>query len=279
MTTVAQIAKASLQSILVQASEAPLEPDEYADYILALNSFMLSLDAQGIKLGFKEVSNLGDQVVVPPGAIRGIIANMAIEVAADYNGVISDSLKSVAAQGMQTMIHLGTVSLKTAMPPTLPVGSGNEDYNDSTNYYPGYSKPAQAKLELRNNTTETVFANAGEPAKVIGEWVVRVSDIFKSDSTGKVLYPVSDGFTLHILADFVSIKLLPANEEFDFFVAKNGLIIQNSRVTTKIGNIAPMDVSLSWVEKLQANDYIELYVLNRDSADSLLILDANLSLF
>jgi hypothetical protein len=40
MATVAQVAKASLQRILVQASEAPLEPDEYQDYIFALNNYM-----------------------------------------------------------------------------------------------------------------------------------------------------------------------------------------------------------------------------------------------
>ena len=38
MATVAQVAKASLQRILVQASEAPLEADEYADFIFAMNN-------------------------------------------------------------------------------------------------------------------------------------------------------------------------------------------------------------------------------------------------
>ena len=55
MATVAQVAKASLQRILVQASEADLEADEYQDYMFALNNWMLSLDAQGISLGFTEV--------------------------------------------------------------------------------------------------------------------------------------------------------------------------------------------------------------------------------
>ena len=69
MATVAQIAKASLQRILVQADESPLEASEYQDYIFALNNFMLSLDAQGIQLGFTEVSDLGDEVTVPTGAL------------------------------------------------------------------------------------------------------------------------------------------------------------------------------------------------------------------
>ena len=55
MATVAQVAKASLQRILVQASEAELEPDEYQDFIFAMNNFMLSLDADGVSLGYTEV--------------------------------------------------------------------------------------------------------------------------------------------------------------------------------------------------------------------------------
>ncbi len=60
MATVAQVAKASLQRILVQASEAPLEPDEYQDFIFSMNNYMFQLDAQGVQLGYTEVSNLGD---------------------------------------------------------------------------------------------------------------------------------------------------------------------------------------------------------------------------
>lgn len=127
MATVEQVANASLKRILVQAADAPLEPDEYADYIFALNNWMLDLDARGITLGFTEVSNLGDAVTVPTGALRGIIANMAIEVAPDYNGVVSDALALAAREGLQTMRLIGQTIPVASYPSTLPVGSGNED--------------------------------------------------------------------------------------------------------------------------------------------------------
>ena len=69
MATVAQVAKASLQAILVQASEAPLEADEYQDFIFAMNNYMASLAAKGVNLGYTNVSTLADSVTVPPGAI------------------------------------------------------------------------------------------------------------------------------------------------------------------------------------------------------------------
>ena len=119
MATVAQVAKAALQRILVQASEAPLEPDEYQDFIFAMNNYMAQLDAQGISLGYTEVSDLGDTVTIPTGALRGLIANMAIEVSPDYGGVVSEGLVLAARQGLQTMRTIGQRIRASALPSTL----------------------------------------------------------------------------------------------------------------------------------------------------------------
>jgi hypothetical protein len=135
MATVAQVIKASLQRILVQASEADLEPDEYQDAIFALNNYMLALDADGITLGYTEVSNLADEVTVPPGALRGIIANLAIEVSPDYNGTISQGLVAAAQAGMASMRKLGVGIPMTALPCTLPIGSGNEYNNFNLSHF------------------------------------------------------------------------------------------------------------------------------------------------
>jgi len=136
MATVSYLAKKSLQRILVQGSEAPFEPDEYADYLDALNDYMKQLEAQGIDLGFTTVVSMNDEVTVPPGALRGIIANMAIEVSADYGVVVSDALVIAARQGLQTMRLLGQSVPLSANPSTLPVGSGNYAHNANP-FYPG----------------------------------------------------------------------------------------------------------------------------------------------
>lgn len=138
MATVAQVAKAALQRILVQASEAPLEADEYQDFIFAMNNYMAELDASGIVLGYTVVQNLSDQVTIPTGALRGVIANLAIEVSPDYGGIVSDGLVKAAREGMQTMRQVGQSMGVTRFPATLPIGSGNitSDYGFSGNYYP-----------------------------------------------------------------------------------------------------------------------------------------------
>ncbi len=126
MATASQVVKASLQRILVQASDAPIEADEAQDFIFAMNNFMLDLDASGISLGYTEVSSLGDEITIPTGALRGLIANMAIEVAPDYGGEISQGLQVAALEGMKTMRRLGRFIVSSTLPSTLPIGSGNE---------------------------------------------------------------------------------------------------------------------------------------------------------
>lgn len=159
MATVAQVAKAALQRILVQASESALQPDEYQDFIFAMNNYMLALDAQGIHLGYTAVSDLADQVTVPVGALRGLIANMAIEVSPDYGGVVTDALVLQAREGMQAMRMLGQTIGATRMPSTLPIGSGNSDagYGWTWNFYPDSEEAILAEtigtIALETSTT------------------------------------------------------------------------------------------------------------------------------
>tara|TARA_R110000772_G_scaffold30605_5_gene76011 strand:+ start:358 stop:840 length:483 start_codon:yes stop_codon:yes gene_type:complete len=138
MATVAQVANSALQRILVQASEAPLEPDEYQEFIFSMNNYMTQLDAQGISLGYTEVANLADTVTIPTGALRGLIANMAIEVSPDYGGVVTEALALAARQGMQTMRLIGQRMQRSHLPSTLPIGSGNEDesFGLAGHFYP-----------------------------------------------------------------------------------------------------------------------------------------------
>jgi len=103
-----------------------------------MNNFMAQLDANGIMLGYTEVNDLGDIVTIPTGALRGLIANMAIEVSPDYGGVISQALGIAAKEGLSTMRIIGQQMGATLNPSTLPVGSGNEDrsFGFGGNFYP-----------------------------------------------------------------------------------------------------------------------------------------------
>ncbi len=156
MATAAQILKASLQKILVQASEADLEPDEYQDAIFTMNNLMLGLDADGIRLGYTEVTNLADDVTIPTGALRGLIFNLAIDLAPEYDGQVTAALVAAAEAGMRTMEKLGVSMGASALPSTLPVGSGNYTDGDYTNrYYP------DQEAEILAETTGAIAVETG----------------------------------------------------------------------------------------------------------------------
>tara|TARA_R110000772_G_scaffold23909_2_gene63554 strand:- start:1342 stop:1812 length:471 start_codon:yes stop_codon:yes gene_type:complete len=138
MATVAQVVKSSLQAILVQASEAQIEASEASDFIFSMNNFMAQLAANGINLGYTEVANLSDTITIPTGALRGLIANMAIEVAPSYGATVTEGVGIAAVAGLKTMRLLGQSLGATKLPSTLPVGSGNYNGNYGTvgGFYP-----------------------------------------------------------------------------------------------------------------------------------------------
>ncbi len=138
MATAARVLKTALQRILVQGSEADLEPDEYQDALFAMNTLLMAWDAEGIQLGYTWVTDLGDDVTVPIGALRGVIANVAIEIAPDFEGQISTALAAAAVKGLRTIRLIGQTMPSMSFPGTLPIGSGNEGDTRyrSSHFYP-----------------------------------------------------------------------------------------------------------------------------------------------
>lgn len=136
MATTAQVLKAALRDILVQGSEADLQPDEYADAIFEMNNYMTALDANGIALGYTVVNSLDDNVTIPDGAMLGLIANLAILLAPQFSAPISPGLITKAKTGYRAMQKLGITILPTKMPSTMPIGAGNQG-DSGARFYPG----------------------------------------------------------------------------------------------------------------------------------------------
>jgi len=156
MATVEQIMKASLGKILVQASEAPIPSDEAQTFIFSLNQYMLALNAEGIELGYTEVSDLGDEVTIPAGAIRGLVANMALELAPDFDAEVSNALLKQARNGHEAMMQIGVSVPTSNYPTTLPIGSGN--YDDTFSDYHFYESDEDPILA---ETTGSVGLESG----------------------------------------------------------------------------------------------------------------------
>jgi hypothetical protein len=164
MASAAQVIKAALQKIIVQASESNFEASEYADAILTLNNMMFEYDADGVKLGYTEITALNEQVTVPVGALRSVIYNLALSLADEYGVSVTPSLASIAATSERVMRQIGLNLGETAYPSTLTRGSGNYYYNSSfTNpYYPC------SETEILAETTGSIAVETGTAEAIDG---------------------------------------------------------------------------------------------------------------
>ena len=127
-----------LQEILVQGSEQAIQAVDAKTAIRYMNRFMASLDAQGISLGYTEVTSLADPITIPTGAIEGLIFNTATRLLSSYDIQPNQFLIVNARDGLKAMRALGVTVAPTQFPCTLPIGSGNEQENtfNNTHFYP-----------------------------------------------------------------------------------------------------------------------------------------------
>lgn len=149
METAQSIIDDSLQAILVQASEQPIEAVDFQTSKRYLNRMMATTPYNG--LGFTTVVDPADFITVPDGAIEGIIFNLAVKMLATYDMPLTAELDKNAKDGLQEIRRITVTVTATSMPCTLPIGSGNEQDNTYANQH-FYSCPDSKVLTERNDT-------------------------------------------------------------------------------------------------------------------------------
>jgi hypothetical protein len=124
--TAGEVVQDILQELVVQGAEADLVADETSTAIRYLNRYMTMLAGMGINLGYTKVSTLNDTITIADGAIMGMVKNVAMMLAPQFDVPISMDLREQAIEGLKAMRKLGMDLQPTQMPGTLPIGSGNE---------------------------------------------------------------------------------------------------------------------------------------------------------
>ncbi len=136
-TSASELITDALTKILVAARERPIRPEQMNEGIRYLNRMMAAFDARGISLGYTIVENEADEITVPIGALEGICANLSIRLAPIYNMRVSVELAKEAKDGMNAMLDIAVKVEPTCLPPTMPIGSGNEHHNDHRKFFAG----------------------------------------------------------------------------------------------------------------------------------------------
>ena len=147
METAKSIIDDALQAILVQAAEQPIQAVDFQISKRYLNRMMATTPYN--MLGYTVVINPDDAITIPDGAIEGVVANLAVKLLPTYDLPLTAELNSLAKDGLKEIRRIAIVVRPTAMPCTLPIGSGNEGENtfNTQHFYPCPDTEILSELE------------------------------------------------------------------------------------------------------------------------------------
>ncbi len=266
MATAIYVAERALKLILVQAADAPLQADEYADFYSAMNDYMADLKGQGTDLGYTAVSAGSDLITIPDECIRGLIGNMAVEVAPDYEKEITPALNRMADNGLKTMRRIGRKRTQVAYPPTLPRGSGRDwnTYND----FAFYGQQARARLTLTNNNLATTIAAVDTPVRINGQWVSVEAMNYLGNITGRL----TNSSNLAIDYDFKATLEVTGGSDCTLHLYENG----NESLKTVSGVANGSDIFLAHTSTLLPNEFLEIWIENDTDDTDLTVRDCQM---
>jgi hypothetical protein len=268
MTTAVEVAERALKRILVQADDAPLDASDYADFWDSMNAFMDSLEGENIVLGYTPVSDAADVITIPDSCIRGLIANMAVEVSPDYGVAPTPALMQQARDGLRVMRKIGRPRIETSYPAGLPRGGGQEGYTYQDN--PLYGPMVMLKGHIFE-TAATKFLGVPGSSQLAGFWKADLAQGLKLDVPGRVTR-LGDG-KANLTAQ-ISLRVIG---DGDYFV----LLVRNGDTTEASSSVtltsSPSTVSLSaQISDFEPGEYLEIQVINVTTANDVTALSGQI---
>lgn len=264
MATAIYVAQRALKLILVQAADSPLAADEYEDFYDAMNDFMADLEAGGVNLGYTTIAEGSDEITIPAGAIRGLISNMAVEVAPDYERPITPALQAQADKGMGVMRRIARKRVKTAYPSTLPRGSGNERFTYADDGY--YSEQTRVRITLAGSERVTEIAAVDTPVLIDGFWKVVEATRLIADITGRITNSHTDALDITVDVEIEVTGGVPVT----LHLYENG----NESLKSVSGTADGSKIQLTHTTTILPNEFIELWIENTSDTTDLVVRDA-----
>ena len=161
METAQSVIDDTLQEILVAASEQAIQSVDFANAMRYMNRMMATFDAEGIALGYTQVTKASDAITIPLGAIEGLIFNLALRLTTSYDIPVAGTLAINARESKEAMRKLAVFIQPTAYPCTLPIGSGNE-YDNTFNSSHFYHCPEDELTTEQGGSILLEEASSGE---------------------------------------------------------------------------------------------------------------------
>jgi hypothetical protein len=103
MTTVASIVRDALLHLRVQDAAEAVDAQAMQDAIRALNTMMARWEADGVSLGWTDVSAPTDTLPAPPEAEEAISYNLALRLRARYGVAVEPDVIQMATDGLAAL--------------------------------------------------------------------------------------------------------------------------------------------------------------------------------
>lgn len=133
-----------------------------------------------------------------------------------------------------------------------------------------------ASVSMAGNATATTIASTATPVKVAGTFTLGdISSGWTGTTDGKLTH--TGQTSRHIINAIATLDASSgSNHKISLFIAKNGTVV-STKMTDTISSGAPRAIATFVSLVLNQNDYLELYVRNESTTDSVIAVNAVLS--
>lgn len=135
-----------------------------------------------------------------------------------------------------------------------------------------------AIVYMQGNSTATTIASTATPVKAAGTFTVGdVSGGFTADTTGKIT-DVEAVTHRHVVNALVTVDVASGtNHKISLYIAVNGSVVNETKMTDTVSAGLPRSIATFLNSEISDTDYIEIYVRNESTTDSIIVVNAKLS--
>lgn len=254
--------------------------NSYLDYVnnatnykIAYTDFVSGLGVTGSIV--QEGAVTGTPVLDTDGSVNnirnlengpGIVTNVSAE-----NGITIGHNFTANTDGLPILLNINSASPTIA---SIVAGAGISiaAVNDAGIEITSIADQIYSQTNMHGNSTVTVIDTINVPKKVAGTFVAGMSSNFTASTTGRMTY---NGATTEVVSVRASVTLVPVgtNQVLTIYIAKNGSVIADSRISRTVSAGASGNVGLFYNVSMTADDYVEVFVSNGTSSNDITVVD------
>ena len=246
------------------------------NYQITYANFLSGLGVTG------SIDQDGDPAGVPVLDIQGTVnyirnleagAGVSINVSAQ-NGIEIEHNFTIDSTGEPLMQDIGDPSPTFV---SLVAGTGIDIVTSgSTIEISSTEAESYASVSMTGNATVTTIASTATPVKVSGTFTLGdISAGWTGSTNGRITH--TGATSRHIINAIVTLDVSSgSNHKISAYIAKNGTIV-SVKMTDTISSGAPRSIATFVNLSLATNDYVEIFVRNESTTDSVIAVNAVLS--